>query len=95
MRVCFFISLDEADVSTNSINISKSSSAPVIIEPHTIQDITPTTKKSPNPEKKKRAPRKKKDPNAPATVVSAYTLFFRDKAATIKGKYWVYDTFAP
>ena len=36
-------------------------------------------------EKKKRSPKKKKkDPNAPGSVISAYTFFFRDKQATIK-----------
>ena len=63
----------------------KTSSAPVIIEPHTItSQPVETLKKSPVAEKKKRAPRKKKDPNAPASVVSSYTLFFRDKQAAIK-----------
>lgn len=33
---------------------------------------------------KKRAPRKKKDPNAPASVTSAYSLFFKDTQATLK-----------
>ena len=28
--------------------------------------------------------KKKKDPNAPKSVISAYTFFFRDKQATIK-----------
>ena len=40
-------------------------------------DVTP---------KKKRAPRKKKDPNAPAGVTSAYTFFFRARQATIKAQ---------
>ena len=66
----------------------KTSTAPVIIEPHTItsQPIE-TLKKSPVAEKKKRAPRKKKDPNAPASVVSSYTLFFRDKQVSLQYYY--------
>ena len=40
-------------------------------------DVTP---------KKKRAPRKKKDPNAPAGVTSAYTFFFRARQAAIKAQ---------
>ncbi len=33
---------------------------------------------------KQRKPRKKKDPNAPATPLSAYAFFFRDSQAKIK-----------
>ena len=36
--------------------------------------------------KKKRSPRKKKDPNAPAGAASAYTIFFRDTQSTIKSQ---------
>ena len=57
---------------------------PVIIEPHTLTSShNQVTIKA---EKKKRSPakKKKKDPNAPGSVISAYTFFFRDKQATIK-----------
>ncbi len=39
---------------------------------------------SPAKKKTTRATKKKKDPNAPSAACSAYTLFFRDKQATVK-----------
>lgn len=48
------------------------------------QKVNSKHETSSEPVKKKRSPRKKKDPNAPAGAASAYTLFFRDTQATIK-----------
>ena len=47
--------------------------------------MAPTTSTTSPPAKAKK-PRKKKDPNAPAGVTSAYTWFFRATQATIKEK---------
>lgn len=59
----------------------------IIVSPSSIEMAPTTSTTSPPAEaKKKRVPRKKKDPNAPAGVTSAYTWFFRATQATIKEK---------
>jgi hypothetical protein len=56
----------------------------IIVSPSSIE-MAPTTSTTSPPAKAKK-PRKKKDPNAPAGVTSAYTWFFRATQATIKEK---------
>lgn len=76
---------DVEDTTTTTITTTvRKDNKPVIIEPHTLTSShNQVTIKA---EKKKRSPakKKKKDPNAPGSVISAYTFFFRDKQATIK-----------
>jgi len=59
---------------------TKNSSTSIIVQPSSISMASDP----PAEGKKKRATRKKKDPNAPAGPSSAYTFFFRATQATIK-----------
>ena len=56
-----------------------------VTEPPMITSKAETAVKSPAPATKpKRATRRKKDPNAPASVSSAYAFFFKDTQASVK-----------
>ena len=68
--------------------VSVATTAPVIVHPTFTNTTAKTTMagSETNNKKKPRATRKKKDPNAPAGVASAYTLFFRDRQASIKAQ---------
>jgi hypothetical protein len=67
------------------LGVSVVTSAPIIIHPTVTESrVKVTTKVVTTTTKKPRAPRKKKDPNAPAGVSSAYQIFFKDTAASVK-----------
>jgi len=68
----------------NSIIVSPPKA--IIVQPSSIGMAETTPPGADVTPKKKRAPRKKKDPNAPAGVTSAYTFFFRARQATIKAQ---------
>ena len=57
-----------------------------VTEPPMITGKAETAVKSPAVAKPKRATRKKKDPNAPASVSSAYAFFFKDTQASVKSQ---------
>jgi len=57
-----------------------------VTEPPMITSKAEAVVKSPAPAKPKRATRKKKDPNAPASVSSAYAFFFKDTQASVKSQ---------
>ena len=67
-----------------SLQEARPVSKPASIVIHPTMTTAETTKVE--PKKKPRAPRKKKDPNAPSAPCSAYTLFFRNTQATIKAQ---------
>ena len=79
------IVLQQQTVQNAIVTAPVSLAVTTVTEPPMITSKAETVVKSPAA-KPKRAARKKKDPNAPASVSSAYAFFFKDTQASVKSQ---------